>query len=235
MIWIGCSGWRYRDFVPVLYPPDLPQQRWFAHYAREFNTVEINSTFYHWPRQSTVKGWLSHVPEEFRFSIKVNRRITHDKRMKAVKTLVKDFCALGDLLGDRMGCFLFQMPPSFTYSPERLDEVLSAMSRPDKSVIEFRHQSWWDGRVFDRLRDAAVTFCSVSAPGLPQELICVAGQVYVRFHGVQEWYRGRYSSEQLNSWAQRIRACNCGQAWIYFNNTFAGDAVVSARQFRARL
>lgn len=115
---VGCSGWYYWHWRGVVYPEDLPTRRWFEHYQRSFDTVELNAPFYHWPRPSTVQNWARAARPGFRYSLKVNQTITHLKRFRGTRQLIRDFYELAAPLGEHLGCFLFQLPPSFRYTAD---------------------------------------------------------------------------------------------------------------------
>jgi uncharacterized protein YecE (DUF72 family) len=232
---IGCSGWYYRHWKGVVYPAELPSHRWFGHYQRAFDTVELNAPFYHWPRPATVQNWARQAPPGFRYSIKVNRRITHLKRFTRTKTLVREFSEIADVLGKRMGCFLFQLPPSFQYTAARLGSIVRQLDPRRRNAVEFRHRSWWNKDVFGTFRDVGLTFCSVSAPRLPDDLVETAGIVYLRLHGAKQWYRHDYSDAELATWAKRIRAIQAREVWVYFNNDFQGCAFRNAQTLKQLL
>jgi uncharacterized protein YecE (DUF72 family) len=127
------------------------------------------------------------------------------KRFKGTKTLVKDFGLIADILGDRMGCFLFQLPPSYRYTRARLNDIVGQLDPPRRNVVEFRHASWWNEDVYNALRKAGIIFCSCSGPRLPDDLIQTAAEVYVRLHGPERWYRHDYSDDELHEWADKSR------------------------------
>src|SRR3982751_3422554 len=145
-IHIGCSGWFYWGWRGRFYPDNCPTRHWFAHYASKFKTVELNAPFYSWPKVSTVQGWLTQAARRrnFVYTVKANELITHTKRFAGTRQLVADFYLIGEILGPRMGCFLFQLPPSFHYSPARLKRVLGQLDPKWRNVVEFRHRSWWN-------------------------------------------------------------------------------------------
>lgn len=233
---VGCSGWFYWHWRDCFYPPGLPSSRWFEHYASKFRTVELNAPFYSWPTVATVKGWVRQAGRRrFVYAVKVNELITHQKRFVGSRILVRDFGHIADLLGPRLGCFLFQLPPSFHYSPAALARVLRQLDPARPNVVEFRHRSWWNERVFRAFRDANVVFCSCSAPQLPDELVKTADDVYVRFHGTKQWYRHDYSKQELAVWAERIRASGARRVWAYFNNDRDGYAIKNARELMRQL
>lgn len=227
---IGCSGWFYWKWRGTFYPADLPTNEWFKYYARRFDTVEINASFYSWPTQSGVKAWLRAANlKQFVYTVKVCEHITHVKKFAGTKNLVRDFGVIADLLQDRMGCFLYQLPPSYHYSPARLKSILAQLDHSRRNVVEFRHASWWRENVFDAFRETGTVFCSVSAPKLPDVLVKTADDIYIRLHGKERWYRHDYSKAELNEWKDRIKAAGAKRAWIYFDNDFRAYAPKNAR------
>lgn len=233
---IGCSGWYYWHWKGRFYPESIPGSRWFSHYAGRFSTVELNAPFYSWPTLSAVKTWLRQPRRrKFVYTIKVCELITHIKRFAGTKTLVKDFGYIADLLGDRFGCFLFQLPPSFHYTAARLGNILRQLESSRRNVVEFRHRSWWNETVYRGFRDAGVIFCSCSGPRLPDELVKTADEVYVRFHGTKRWYRHDYSKAELAVWTERIRQSGATRVWAYFNNDRDCHSIKNARELRRQL
>lgn len=227
---VGCSGWFYWHWRGAFYPTELPTKNWFTHYAEHFKTVELNAPFYSWPTVATVKSWIRQAGRRrFVYTVKVCELITHTKRFAGTKTLVRDFGLIADLLGPRMGCFLFQLPPSFHYTPAGLKRILSQLDHRRRNVVEFRHRSWWNEAVYKAFRETGTIFCSCSGPRLPDELIKTAEDVYVRFHGVKNWYRHDYTDEQLAVWAKRIGDSGASTAWVYFNNDRDGYAIKNAK------
>ena len=235
MRFIGCSGWSYDEWQGKFYPPDLPKSRRFGFYAETFNTVELNYPFYHFPKPETVRKWYRESPPGFRFTLKVNRSITHIRRFNDVGRLLRDFYRLGELLQEKMGCFLFQLPPSMKYTPESLQRVLDRLSRETHNVVEFRHRSWFCETVYEAFRHAKVTFCIVSAPRLPDEVVRTADDVYVRFHGTRRWYADNYREEELRRWADRLSRLGARTLWAYFNNDVNAYAPHNALTLRGLL
>src|SRR5215218_5025622 len=233
---VGCSGWFYWHWAGAFYPPELKTGGWFRHYAAQFDTVELNAPFYSWPTVGTVKSWVRQAGRrDFVYTVKASELITHVKRFTGTKTLVRDFGHVADLLGPRFGCFLFQLPPSFHYTPARLARIVGQLDPARRNVVEFRHRSWWNDRVYAAFRAAGAIFCSCSGPGLPDELVKTADDVYVRFHGPDRWYNHDYTRDELRVWAARIRASGASRVWAYFNNDRDAHAVKNARQLRRLL
>lgn len=229
---VGCSGWFYWHWRGDFYPPDLPTKQWFSFYAKNFKTVELNAPFYSWPTVATVNAWVRQATKRsFVYTVKASELITHIKRFSNTKTLIQDFGHIADLLGPRMGCFLFQLPPSFHFSPARLQRIISQLDLSRRNVVEFRHSSWWNNRVFDAFRSSGIIFCSCSGPRLPDQLVTTTDNVYVRFHGVSQWYRHDYSAAELAIWVNRFRESGAKRIWAYFNNDRNGFALKNARLF----
>ena len=234
-LYVGCSGWRYWDWRDSFYA-GVPQPNWFEHYVKRFDTVEINASFYSWPTVANVQAWQRGLGEKrFVYTVKVCELITHVKKFKGTKTLIKDFGMIADVLGDRMGCFLFQLPPSYRYTKVRLRDIVSQLDPSRHNVVEFRHASWWNEEVYSAFRAAGFIFCSCSAPKLPVDLIRTADEVYIRFHGPKRWYRHDYSDEELADWATRIKDSGAKRTWVYFNNDFDAYAPKNAAGLRRTL
>ena len=233
---IGCSGWYYWHWRDTFYPADLPSVQRFDHYADRFSTVELNAPFYSWPTVATVQKWRRQAEQRrFVYTVKVNELITHTKRFEGTQELVKDFGYIADLLGPMMGCFLFQLPPSHHFTPDRLDTVLRQLDPCRRNVVEFRHASWWNEQVYAAFRASGTIFCSCSGPRLPDELVKTADDIYVRFHGLKQWYRHDYTSEELSVWTRSIRASGANQVWAYFNNDRDGHAIKNGHELLRQL
>lgn len=233
---VGCSGWFYWHWRGGFYPAELPTRDWFSHYSRRFDTVELNAPFYSWPTVANVESWIKQCGRrKFVYTVKASEMITHVRRFTGTKTMVRDFGYIADLLGPRMGCFLFQLPPSFHYSAAGLKRILGQLEPGRRNVLEFRHRSWWIPRVFEALQDHGVIFCSCSAPGLPDDLVATRGEVYLRFHGRKRWYRHDYTAEELQPWIEKLRSAGVAKIWAYFNNDRDCNAIGNALLFRRLL
>lgn len=235
-VFVGCSGWFYWKWRGLFYPTALPTDKWFKHYAKRLDTVEINASFYSWPTVAGVTAWKRQAGKQnFVYTVKVCELITHIKKFKGTKTLVKDFGMIADILGERMGCFLFQLPPSYRYTKARLNTILDQLDPVRRNVVEFRHASWWNETVFTSFREKGVIFCSCSGPRLPDELVRTADEVYLRLHGPKRWYRHNYSKAELQLWVERIKVSGAKRAWIYFNNDYEAHAPRNAGAMRRLL
>jgi len=235
-VYVGCSGWFYWHWRDCFYPAGSPTSVWFEHYAKAFRTVELNAPFYAWPTVGTVETWIRQAKRRrFVYTVKVSELITHVKRFRGTRELVRDFGLIADLLGARMGCFLFQLPPSFHYTPARLKAIVGQLDPARRNVVEFRHRSWWNERVYAALRDVGAIFCSCSGPRLPDELVRTADDIYLRFHGTKRWYRHDYTKAELAVWVERIKASGAKRVWAYFNNDRDGYAIKNARELLRQL
>jgi uncharacterized protein YecE (DUF72 family) len=227
---IGCSGWFYWHWRGDFYPVGMPTKGWFDYYARHFKTVELNAPFYAWPTVATVQSWKRQAGrKQFVYTVKVCDLITHVNRFQGTKQLIADFSFIADMLGSMMGCFLFQLPPSFHYTPARLRAILRQLDHGRRNVVEFRHASWWNETVLDAFRNTGTIFCSCSGPRLPDGLIKTSKDIYVRFHGTRQWYRHDYSKDELTMWANRIGDSGAERVWAYFNNDRNAYAIRNAK------
>lgn len=221
---IGCSGWQYDEWKEVFYPKTLAKKQWFEFYVQHFDTVELNYPFYRMPSEVTVERWYQQAPKDFRYSIKVNRAITHYKKFEKTERLLKDFYALTDLLKEKLGCILFQFPGNLHYKEETLKKIISQLDTTKRNVLEFRHASWWQAEVYETMQDAGITFCIVDALGIPNNFVKTSDLFYMRLHGETKWYVGNYSKHRLKQIAEWVRKNQFKECWIYFDNTANGDA-----------
>ena len=234
--YIGCSGWVYKDWKGTFYPSSLSEKNWLSYYSNIFETVEINSSFYHMPSESTLKSWYHKVPSHFKYAIKASRVITHLKRFKETRELIKIFYGFKDILSEKLEYFLFQLPPTYFYTPEALDRLISSLDPRYKNVIEFRHDSWWQEEVFKIFERQDILFCSVKGLNLPDSLILMNGKFYVRLHGESSpnYFFYRYSRSELSGIVQTLQAVRerLKEGWIYFNNDAHGNAPANARELK---
>ncbi len=234
---VGCSGWVYRHWRGVFYPEGLPQTGWFHHYARAFDTVEINASFYRLPLAKTFDGWQEKAPPGFRYAVKVNRFITHNKKLLDCAEPLAEFIALARRLGPALGPLLHQLPPSLHRNDERLATFLALLPRDLEHVVEFRHASWYDQEVLALLDAHGAGFVAHDLNGLVSPEWASGRTAYVRFHGTGGKYWGRYSEEQMAlraDWLLAQRAAG-RSAWAYFNNDIHGHALEDARTLKAVL
>jgi uncharacterized protein YecE (DUF72 family) len=236
-IHVGCSGWVYRHWREIYYPPALPQKQWFAHYSAEFDTVEINASFYRLPLLKTFEGWRNKAPPGFRYAVKVNRFITHNKKLLDCVGPVAEFAGLARALGDKLGPLLHQLPPSLRRNDERLAAYLAHLPADLEHVVEFRHDSWYDPAVLALLDRHGAGFVAHDLAGLLSPRWASGRTTYVRFHGTGGKYWGRYSDDQMAEWADWLMAQRSDgrSVWAYFNNDIHGHALEDARTLKRAL
>ena len=233
--WVGCSGFYYKHWREKFYPKGLAQRKWFEFYCQSFNTVELNVTFYRYPKLEALQGWYARSPENFRFTVKAPRLITHYKKFNNALREARDFYDLaGKGLSEKLGCVLFQLPPNLVYTEANLENILSTIDAAFANVIEFRHESWWNEHVYQVLREMKITFCGISYPDLPDEVIRSVPIVYYRFHGVPDLYASGYTHEQMKIVAGQIKAFRGPQdVYVYFNNDIHTEAIKNALELSA--
>lgn len=229
---IGCSGFHYKHWKNVFYPEGLPQKNWFDFYCEHFNTLELNVTFYRFPQLSFLQNWYQKSPASFRFSVKAPRAITHYKKFNDVTELISSFYdTINEGLQEKLGPVLFQMPPNFIYDEQKLTRIINNLDPTFNNVLELRHASWWNKDVYDTLAAYNITFCGMSHPTLPDEIIQNTPVIYYRFHGVPNLYSSPYSIDDLKKAVNIIREnTNTQQGWFYFNNDINASAITNARQ-----
>ncbi|MXV15896.1 DUF72 domain-containing protein [Pedobacter sp. HMF7056] len=230
----GCSGFHYKHWKGVFYPDGLPQRLWFEHYCRHFRTLELNVTFYRFPKVLFLKSWHERSPEDFRFASKVPRAITHFKKLIGTTGMLNDYYgAVREGLQEKLGCVLFQFPPNVPYSEKFLQRIWDSLDPAFQNVVEFRHASWWQAEVYQRLAERNITFCGMSHPGLPKEIVTNTRFVYYRFHGDEQLYASLYSPDILREAAHHIAGVKSVEdAYIFFNNDIHGYAVTNAGQMQ---
>lgn len=231
-IHIGCSSFYNTKWKNVFYPENIPSSKWFEFYCTHFNTFEINATFYKFPTLRILENWYKKSPDGFIYSVKAPKLITHIKKFANCKPEIDEFfslCKQG--LNDKLGCILFQLPPSFHYSPENLDLIIESMSPDFKIAIEFRNPSWWSQEVYERLARNNITFVSVSHPTMPTDIIVTSALGYVRIHGIPKMFYSEYSHTDLLKLHDVILKKNLfEQVFIYFNNTASEAGVLNAKE-----
>ena len=236
---IGCSGWNYAHWRNgVFYPPRLPPRRWLDFYARHFDTVELNNTFYRLPRREAVARWVEETPPQFVFAVKMSRYITHIKRLTDLGGgIVRFYERIEPLVrSPKLGPVLWQLPPTFRRNDERLAAALAALP-PGRHCFEFRHESWFADDVYELLRRHGVALVigdDARRPWQTREL--TADWTFVRFHGGRRGARGNYSRTELEEWARQVeRWRRHTDVFLYFNNDWEGFAIRNALWLKRRL
>jgi uncharacterized protein YecE (DUF72 family) len=237
---VGTSGWQYRDWRGVLYPPGVPQRRWLDYYAERYGTVENNGSFYRLPAQDTFAGWRSRTPEGFLMAVKASRYLTHVRRLRNPAEPVERLLHAAASLGDRLGPVLLQLPPNLPADPDTLDECLRAFARSTitgsslRIAVEFRHESWWTEEIRQLLTQHGAALCWADRLGRPlTPLWRTADWGYLRFHEGRARPWPRYGPQALRSWVDRITSTwpDDADVFAYFNNDQGGAAVHDAAAF----
>lgn len=227
---IGCSSFYNSFWKNIFYPRNLPSKQWFDFYCQHFNTYEFNGSFYKFPTIRIFENWYNKTPESFLFSVKVPKEITHNKKMQDCENLINDFynvCRLG--MKEKLAAILFQFPPSYAFSKEKLDNIIGNLNYEFPNVIEFRHESWWNEEVWNSFKENKITFCSVSYPNLPKTIFKDFPLLYIRFHGIPRLFHSSYSTEDLEAVHHKI---NSKKGFIYFNNTASEAGILNALELK---
>ncbi len=239
MIRIGTSGWSYDHWENVLYPPGLPTARRLARYVEVFDTVELNASFYRWPRDSTFAGWRTRLPEGFTMTVKAHRGLTHFRRLSTPEPWVERFERCWAALGERREMLLVQLHPELERDDARLEHFLAVMPDQIPVAVEFRHPSWDDDAVYHLLERHGATYVVTSGAHLPCVLRATSSRVYVRMHGPDPdvLYAGSYSDDDLRWWRDRVREWQeqGRDVLVYFNNDGDGNAVRNVLRLRELL
>ncbi|KFF01032.1 histidine kinase [Chryseobacterium formosense] len=229
-IYIGCSGFYNNDWKGSLYPEDAKSKDFLTLYSKEFNAVEINSTFYRKPTAKTLLKWFEETPEDFRFFIKIPKAISHEKRLKDCKEEIQEFCEhIQTHLKEKLSGFLYQFPPSFKNTEENLNLIIQNLDFDYLNVIEFRNDSWWNDEIYSILRSKKIIFSGVSFPGnLPDDFIINHAELfYYRLHGKPVLYKSEYPENEIKILAENIVKSK-RKGFVFFNNTWGTAAVKNA-------
>ena len=235
---IGCSGWQYQHWRELFYPKGCAQHRWLQRYARAFGTVEVNSTFYRLANRDAVARWVEQTPDDFVFSLKASRYLTHIKRLADLPEGIERFYDRIEPLVEspKLGPVVWQLPPNFKRDDERLAYALGQMPA-GQHCIEFRHQSWFAPDVMEMLRERLVAIVIGDHQDRPwQTHEFTAGWTFVRFHWGARGRRGNYSKTELETWAKRVEQWRREvEVFLYFNNDWEGFALNNGRWLKERL
>ncbi|MCD6129486.1 MAG: DUF72 domain-containing protein [Deltaproteobacteria bacterium] len=233
-LYIGTSGFFYKGWRGIFYPSKLETYEWLPYYAGIFNTVELNSTFYHLPKAKTVKGWIQRVPDGFVYSAKIYREITHQRLLKNTEKGVYLFLHILKPLGQKLGVFLFQLPPNIRFNKSLLLDFCKALPGHYRFSIEFRDKSWFTEETYNILCKYNVAFCISHMKKIETIYWITADFVYIRLHGPQKMYASSYSDDELYSWTLFVKKQLNKEkdVYVYFNNDFRGYAPKNALKLR---
>jgi uncharacterized protein YecE (DUF72 family) len=232
-LYIGCSSYATASWKSIFYPQDLHKRDWFKFYVSHFGTYEFNGSFYKFPTAEYLTKWHNRVDENFKFSIKAPRIITHVKKLDDCTEEIKNFYnACREGLKNKLACILWQLPPSFDFSTARLHSVLQNMNPAFKNVVEFRHVSWWQADVFRQFADQNITFCTVNYPGLPTSTPQTTPIGYIRMHGNPKLFYTEYTSKEIEALSRQINRMDFEELYVYFNNTASTAGIINALQLQ---
>ena len=228
---VGTSGYNYPEWKGSFYPTDMKPARMLPYYAERFSTVEINATFYRMPTPATVEGWAKAVPESFVFVLKAPQRITHFARLRNVDDSVRFFCDTARTLQARLGPLFFQLPPSFKKDVARLGDVLGQLPPNLRAAFEFRHASWFDDDVYERLRGRNAALCIADNEDGHTPAVATADWGYLRLRAVE------YTDAQLAEWLATMGRIGAGwrDAFVFFKHEEAGTGPALARRLETLL
>ncbi len=231
---IGTSGWHYDHWRDRFYPEKLTKAEWLEFYVGHFTTVELNNSFYRLPSETAFANWYDSSPSNFTFAVKVSRFITHIKRLKNSEEAVANFITRAKILREKLGPLLYQLPPNMHRNDEVLASFLSNLPRGMRHVLEFRHQSWLEEKVFEILHRYNIGLCVFDMPSFRCPPVATADFAYIWFLGSGSLYSSCYSDEELADWAKTLAdlAANLKEVYIYFNNDAEAFAVRNAKTLR---
>lgn len=233
---IGTSGWYYEHWYERFYPKNISKNKWFKYYTENFDTVEINNSYYRFPTSQAVEKWKDCCPDNFIYSIKMNRLITHLKKLKGVERQTNDFLKTIEVLDEKLGPILFQLPPSFKKDLPLLKDFLPLIKKYKRCVFEFRSDTWFNDDCYWLLDDNNISFCIYDMGGFQTPRIITGDMIYIRFHGTSGGYAGSYTDKILAEWARWIKRNNKGrECYAYFNNDYNACAVKNAKTLRRML
>lgn len=234
---IGTSGWHYQHWQGPFYPTEMRSSQYLAHYCQYFQTVEINNTFYQLPEQDTLLEWTETVPAGFCFAVKASRYITHMKKLKDPQEALANFLERIRNLQPHLGPVLFQLPPHWHLDLERLQAFLKLLPADLRYAFEFRDPDWFAPQVYQTLRDHQAAFCIYVLTGDQSPREVTADFIYVRLHGPDGAYQGKYSLQELAGWAGALSSWSRQgkDVFCFFNNDAQGYAPQNASELHAML
>jgi len=241
-LYIGTSGWHYNDWIGSFYPPDVTGYKELTFHSQFFNTVENNSSFYRIAGEGTYKTWYRMTPDGYKFSIKLNKLITHTHRLEIndeVIEKVQYILQTTQVLQEKLGTLLIQLPASFKYDINRLDTFLAFFTEQVRSkpyvfdlAIEFRNKYWFTDELFALLEKYNVALVAGQSSRWPEMRRVTADIAYIRMHGPEKLFASSYSADQLKEWAEYVSQlpAKVKRVYVYFNNDFHGYAIDNAKE-----
>lgn len=231
---IGTSGWHYKHWRKRYYPASALPQEYLVFYAHDFDSVEINNSFYRLPSEHVVDQWRRSTPVDFCFAVKGSRYITHRKKLTDPRNALRQFLRIISRLGPKLGPVLFQLPPDWHYNVERLNAFLHALPSGHRVSFELRDPTWHTAEVYRSLHRHNAALCLFDLAGFQAPIELTADFVYVRLHGPDGKYQGKYSPAALKEWARRLERWSprLAAAYVYFDNDEAARAVANAKELK---
>ncbi|MFW6140432.1 MAG: DUF72 domain-containing protein [Acidobacteriota bacterium] len=233
-IYIGTSGWHYKHWKGVFYPSDTPNKEYLRYYVQHFRTAEINNSFYQIPDKKTLQNWSCEAGKDFIFSAKASRYITHMKKLKDPQEPVKNFMNKIKALGNSLGPILFQLPPRWKKNRGRLQSFLQALPSGHQYTFEFRDPDWFRDDIYELLERQKAAFCIYDFNRRQSPKIVTSGFVYIRLHGPDGAYQGKYDDQKLSGWAGAISQWKQQgkDVFCYFDNDQVGYAAENAERLQ---
>ena len=234
MLRIGTSGWSYKHWQGLFYPENLPPSGWLEFYAQNFDTVELNSPFYHLPKKKTFENWRRRTPKDFIFSLKGSRFISHILKLNGAREPLQNLLENAGGLKEKLGPVLFQLPPNFSCDLERLEKFLKILPKEQRFTFEFRHESWFCDKVYTLLKKNNLALTISDTPRYPLVFETTADFVYARLHGHAVLYASKYSTAELKEWAKKIKNWLAADldVYVYFDNDANAHAIQNAKELK---
>jgi uncharacterized protein YecE (DUF72 family) len=225
-LYVGTSGYSYKEWKGTFYPEDLPEKQMLHFYGERFRTVEINNTFYRMPKASVLEAWTAEVPADFKFVLKASQRITHMQRLKDADDSLAYLLKVAGVLKEQLGPLLFQLPPYLKKDVPRLRDFLQLLPAERCAAFEFRHQTWFDSEVFELLREHEAVLCIAEAENdLEIPFVSTADWGYLRLR------RPDYGDKELKDWSKQVRDQGWREAYIFFKHEEEGKGPAMAKRF----
>jgi uncharacterized protein YecE (DUF72 family) len=234
---IGTSGWHYDHWKGTFYPQDMRAEDFLSYYCQQFNTVEINNSFYQLPDAETLAEWRDTVPKGFIFSVKASRYITHMKKLKDPQEPVETFMERIKVLEAKLGPILFQLPPNWNINPERLNAFLDQLPAGYQYTFEFRDPSWFEQSIYEALEKHNAAFCMYHLSHRISPKPVTSDFIYIRLHGPDDAYQGKYDPQELSGWAGALSTWQrqSKEIYCYFDNDEKGYAPQDAKKLKGML
>ena len=215
-VFVGTSGYNYPEWRGTFYPEKFSTDKMLAYYAERFPTVEINYTFYRMPTEKLLAGWAAGTPDNFAFTLKAPRRITHDSKLQRCEDTLQAFCRTAKTLGPKLAVLLFQLPPNFKKNADVLREFVALLPEGTRAAFEFRHESWLDAETYETLRSRNVALCVADSEKMSTPVEVTADYAYFRLRDEG------YQQPDIERWAHTIKALPLRDAFVYFKHEEQG-------------